>query len=343
MAVKRDSPLSSERRQEDRALDRRLRPERFEDFVGQRAVVRNLQLYVEAARQREEPLDHLLLSGMPGLGKTTLALIVASAMGTQLHPTSGPALDRPADLVGTLSQMQRADILFVDELHRLPTCVEEYLYSAMEDFTINISLDKGPHGRTMQLPLQPFTLVGATTREGLLTGPFRSRFGVLEKLGLYPPEDLTSIVERSARILGVDLDEEASLMIASRARGTPRIANRILRRVRDLAQVKADNRISMPVAREGLAMLGIDDSGLEELDRKILQTLLENKGEPVGLKTIAVRVGEAENTLEEVYEPYLLQQGYMQKTPRGRKLTERGCRVARGSAPDSDAGQPTLF
>jgi Holliday junction DNA helicase RuvB len=299
-----------------------LRPASFDEFIGQKKTLQNLQIAIKAARKRKEALDHVLFSGLPGLGKTTLARIIAFEMKSMLHTTSGPVLKRPGDLVGTLTKLEEGDVLFIDECHRMLSEVEEFLYSAMEDFQISISMESGPQGRTITLPLKKFTLVGATTREGLLSEPFRARFGILEKLEWYPQEDLVRILRRSSKILQTDLDEESAVLLASRSRGTPRIANRHLRRVRDLAQVKAGNRITRPVALEALRMLGVDEAGLEEMDRKILRTLVSNDG-PVGLKTIAVTVGEEEGTIEEVYEPYLIQQSFVVRTSRGRKATEK--------------------
>jgi Holliday junction DNA helicase RuvB len=299
-----------------------LRPGSFDEFIGQKKTLQNLQIAIKAARKRKEALDHVLFSGLPGLGKTTLARIIAFEMKSMLHTTSGPVLKRPGDLVGTLTKLEEGDVLFIDECHRMLSEVEEFLYSAMEDFQISISMESGPQGRTITLPLKKFTLVGATTREGLLSEPFRARFGILEKLEWYPQEDLVRILRRSSKILQTDLDEESAVLLASRSRGTPRIANRHLRRVRDLAQVKAGNRITRPVALEALRMLGVDEAGLEEMDRKILRTLVSNDG-PVGLKTIAVTVGEEEGTIEEVYEPYLIQQSFVVRTSRGRKATEK--------------------
>jgi Holliday junction DNA helicase RuvB len=299
-----------------------LRPASFDEFIGQKKTIQNLQIAIKAARKRKEALDHILFSGLPGLGKTTLARIIAFEMKAMLHTTSGPILKRAGDLVGTLTKMEEGDVLFIDECHRMLPEVEEFLYSAMEDFQIAINMDSGPQGRTISLPLKKFTLVGATTREGLLSEPFRARFGILEKLEWYPEDDLVRILVRSAKILKTDLDDESATLLASRARGTPRIANRHLRRVRDLAQVKAANKIRRAVAVEGLRMLGVDEAGLEEMDRKILRTLVVNEG-AVGLKTIAVTVGEEEGTIEEVYEPYLIQQNFMVRTSRGRKATEK--------------------
>jgi Holliday junction DNA helicase RuvB len=314
---------------EDRALDLALRPRRFEEFVGQRRVVENLALLVEAARRRNQrrgaerdPLDHILLSGLPGLGKTTLAHLIAREAGVGLKATSGPAIEKAGDLAGILTNLERGDVLFVDEIHRLPAVVEEYLYSAMEDFAIDIVIDQGTAARTIKIDLKPFTLVGATTREGLLSAPFRSRFGVLEKLEPYPPEELQAIVLRSARLLGIEVTGEAAALLAERARGTPRIANRFLRRMRDVAEVRGEGRVTREVALEGLGMLGVDEAGLDATDRRILEVLVRGGGEPVGLKTIAVAVGEEEGTIEDVYEPFLIQRGYLVKTPRGRRPSE---------------------
>jgi len=302
----------------DDSFDQTLRPKSFDRFVGQTRAVENLRLAMDAARARGEALEHLLLSGLPGLGKTTLAGIVASAMDAQMHETSGPALVRPGDLVGILGNLDRGDVLFIDEIHRLNRPVEEKLYTAMEDFVVDIVLDEGPAARSLRINVAPFTLVGATTREGLLTAPLRARFGLQEKLELYPAQNLAQIVLRSAEALRVTIDEAAARLIASRSRGTPRVANRFLRRVRDLAQEQYDNRIDEDIAAEGLSRIGIDDHGLSRLDRQILQTILHHGGGPVGLKTIAVAVGEEERTIEDVYEPFLIRSGLLQRTPQGR-------------------------
>lgn len=302
-------------------FDGSLRPKSFSEFVGQNKVVKNLAVYLKAAKDRKEALDHILFSGLPGLGKTTLAQIVASEIGAQLKTTTGPALERAKDLVGILTNLKAGDVLFIDEIHRIPAVVEEYLYSAMEDYKIDFTIDQGPNARVLQMKLNRFTLIGATTREGLLSAPFRGRFGVLERLEAYPPEELVKIVERAAKILNASLDAEAAMIIASRSRGVPRIANRFLRRVRDLAQVRGVKTVDAKLASEGLRMLGVDEKGLEELDRKILSTIVRLGGGPVGLKTVAVSVGEEEETIEEVYEPFLIREGYLEKTPRGRKAT----------------------
>jgi Holliday junction DNA helicase RuvB len=308
-----------------------LRPQRLTEFVGQKQVVENLQVALEAARARGEALEHVLFSGPPGLGKTSLARILASELGVRLHATAGPALDRPRDLVGILTQLQARDVLFVDEVHRIPASVEEYLYTAMEDFQVDLTLDQGAHARVLPLPLNRFTLVGATTREGLLSAPFRGRFGHLERLVPYPDEDLVEILLRSARILEVGLERGAALVLAARSRGTPRVANRFLRRVRDLAQVTGAATIDAPLVADALARLGVDQHGLEDLDRRILACLLRSS-EPLGLKTIAAAVGESEDTIEDVFEPHLLRCGFVQKTARGRRLTPAGKRALAGSA-----------
>ncbi|MBN1422645.1 MAG: Holliday junction branch migration DNA helicase RuvB [Planctomycetes bacterium] len=312
---------------EQAAADRALRPERFDEFCGQRAVVENLRVYLRAAKAREEAVDHILLCGMPGLGKTTLAHLVAKELGVQIRVTSGPALERARDLVGILTELGRRDVLFIDEIHRLHPTIEEYLYSAMEDYQIDIVIDQGPNARTIRIGIQPFTLIGATTREGLLSPPFRARFGVFERLEPYPPSDLRQIIARSARRLGVEIDGEGSDLLACRSRGTPRIANRFLRRIRDLAQVAGAERIGEAIVREGLRRLGVDGNGLDPMDRKILRFIALQEGQPVGLKTIAVALGEEDRTIEEVYEPYLIQCGYLLKTPRGRVVTPEGMRV----------------
>jgi Holliday junction DNA helicase RuvB len=326
---------------DDTKFDVQLRPAVFEDFVGQKAIVQKLRIYIQAAVARNEALDHILFTGLPGLGKTTLATLISREMKVELHNTSGPIIERPGDLAGVLTNLKRGDILFIDEIHRLASAVEEYLYSAMEDFAISVVLGQGPHARTVRLDLPPFTLIGATTREGLLTEPLRARFGVTEKLDFYPTAELAQVLLRSARILHVGLHKDAADEIAGRSRGTPRVANRLLRRLRDIAQVRANNIISCQVATAGLDMLGVDEKGLTETDRHIMEVLAMNKDSPVGLKTLATTVCESEETIEEVYEPYLLRLGFLQKTPRGRRLSRTGQKHI-GERP-SDPGQKRLF
>ncbi len=304
-------------------FDIRLRPSRFADFIGQVKIRERIELFVEAAQRRKDVLEHVLLSGPPGLGKTTLAFILADAMGVNIKVTSGPVIDKPADLAGLLTGLERGDVLFIDEIHRMQRSVEEYLYSAMEDFVIDIMIDQGPNARSVRLNLKPFTLVGATTRSGLISAPMRSRFGMVSRLDYYPADELQRILQRSARILDIEMDDEGALEIARRSRGTPRITNNLLRRVRDYAQVKADNRITREVADKALALLDIDRYGLDEMDKRILETILDKfHGGPVGVGSLAVAVGEEPDTIEEVYEPFLIQEGYLKRTAQGRVVTE---------------------
>lgn len=327
--------------QADTEFDISLRPARFEDYIGQGKVKERLELFVQAARGRNDVLDHVLLSGPPGLGKTTLAYILAGAMDVNIKVSSGPVIDKPGDLAGLLTNLERGDILFIDEIHRMQRAVEEYLYSAMEDFVIDIMIDQGPNARSVRLNLEPFTLIGATTRSGLLTAPLRSRFGLTNRLDYYEADDLKAIILRSARILDVDITEAGAREIGGRARGTPRIANSLLRWVRDYAQVKAGNRIDPDVADRALSMLDIDADGLDEMDKRILGTIIEKfAGGPVGIGSLAVSVGEERGTIEEVYEPYLIQEGYMKRTPQGRVVTERAYEKF-GVRPD--AGQRELL
>lgn len=311
----------------DKEFEKQLRPLSFSDFKGQKQVMENLVVFVTAAKQRGESLDHVLLHGPPGLGKTTLATIIANELQVNLRVTSGPVLDKPGDLAGLLTNLQEGDVLFIDEIHRLSPVVEEYLYSAMEDFQIDIMIDKGPSARSVQLTLNNFTLIGATTRSGLLTSPLRARFGIKFHLEYYDHEILTGIVKRSAGILNVKIDEEAAVEIARRSRGTPRIANSLLRRVRDFAQVKGSGVIDIAITRYGLKALNIDQHGLDEMDNRILNVIIDKfGGGPVGLTTIATAVGEESGTIEEVYEPFLIKEGYLKRTPRGREATEHAYR-----------------
>ena len=307
----------------EKDFENALRPLRFGDFSGQKKVVENLEIFVEAAKYRGEPLDHTLLHGPPGLGKTTLSNIIANELGVGFKITSGPVLDKPGDLAGILTSLEPNDVLFIDEIHRLSPVVEEYLYSAMEDYRIDIMIDKGPSARSIQIDLNPFTLVGATTRSGLLTAPLRARFGINMHLEYYEPQTLTHIIRRSAGILGVPIDDEAASEIAGRSRGTPRIANALLRRVRDFAQVKGSGRIDTSIAQIALTALNIDQYGLDEIDNKILLTIIDKfRGGPVGVTTIATAIGEDAGTVEEVYEPFLIMEGFLKRTPRGRMATE---------------------
>ena len=328
----------------EKDFENALRLLKFSDFSGQKKVVENLEVFVEAAKYRGEPLDHTLLHGPPGLGKTTLSNIIANELGVGFKITSGPVLDKPGDLAGILTSLETNDVLFIDEIHRLSPVVEEYLYSAMEDYRIDIMIDKGPSARSIQIDLNPFTLVGATTRSGLLTAPLRARFGINLHLEYYDPQTLTRIIQRSARILQVPIDADAAVEIARRSRGTPRIANALLRRVRDFAQVKGNGRIDTRIARIALTALNIDQFGLDEIDNKILLTIIDKfHGGPVGLSTIATAIGEDTGTVEEVYEPFLIMEGFVKRTPRGRMATELAYQHFGRNIYGGNDGQPTLF
>ena len=319
-----------------------LRPQRLAEFIGQQKVKESLRIWIDAALARREPMDHALFFGPPGLGKTTLAELIARELGVNIRTTSGPALEKPGDLVGTLTNMREGDILFIDEIHRLRPIIEEFLYPAMEDYRIDIRLSEGPKAQTITMPIERFTLIGATTRFGMLTAPMRARFGIVERLNYYPVEDLEQIVFRSAEVMKVAIDEGGAHEIARRSRGTPRVTNRLLRRVRDFAQVRANGNVTRDVAGQALAMLDVDEFGLDDMDARVLKTIIEKfEGGPVGLNTIAAAVGEDANTLEEVYEPFLVQQGFLQRTPRGRMATAQAYRHF-GYTPPAN-GQGTLF
>lgn len=336
----REENLSSSEKEFENAL----RPLQFADFCGQKKVVENLEVFVEAAKYRGEPLDHTLLHGPPGLGKTTLSNIIANELGVGFKITSGPVLDKPGDLAGILTSLEPNDVLFIDEIHRLSPVVEEYLYSAMEDYRIDIMIDKGPSARSIQIDLNPFTLIGATTRSGLLTAPLRARFGINLHLEYYDPDTLKRIIERSAHILQVPIDDDAASEISRRSRGTPRIANALLRRVRDFAQVKGNGRINTDIAQMALTALNIDQYGLDEIDNKILLTIIDKfKGGPVGITTIATAIGEDAGTVEEVYEPYLIMEGFIKRTPRGRMVTELAYQHFGRNPYNGNIMEPTLF
>ncbi|MCK5707774.1 MAG: Holliday junction branch migration DNA helicase RuvB [Candidatus Aureabacteria bacterium] len=319
-----DSDVFRDLSKKDTFLDREVRPKTLEDFIGQSQVKEKLSIFIDAAVQRKESLDHTLFSGPPGLGKTTLAYIIANAMQTDIRVTSAPAIEKAGDLAGLLTNLEEGNVLFIDEIHRLNRSVEEYLYSAMEDYRLDIIIDKGPSARTIKLDIPPFTLIGATTRSGLLTSPFRSRFGIKIRLDFYPEDELASIVKRSSSILKIKISDKGAKEIAVRSRGTPRIANNLLRRVRDFAQVKANNEIDDKVANDALEMLEIDSEGLDHMDKKIIKTIIEHyDGGPVGINTLSVSVGEEEDTIEEVYEPFLIQAGFLKRTSNGRIVTKR--------------------
>ena len=315
--------ISPEIKEEDAGFELNIRPRSFDEFVGQEKIKENLKVFIQAATQRKEALDHVLFCGPPGLGKTTLANIIASELGVAIKVTSGPVLERPGDLVAILTNLGASDILFIDEIHRLPRIAEEVLYPAMEDYQLDIIIGQGPSARTLKLNLPNFTLIGATTRTGLLTSPLRDRFGVINRLDFYIPEEIEKILSRSVKILDVEIKGDAAMEIAKRSRGTPRVANRLLRRIRDFAQVKGDGVIDMRITKEALGAMDVDDMGFDNMDRKLMLTIIEKySGGPVGLETLAASIQEEKNTIEDVYEPYLLQQGFIERTPRGRMTTK---------------------
>ena len=321
----KDRIITSDFKEEDALIETKLRPQTIDTYIGQKKVKETLKIYIEAAKMRNEPLDHVLLYGPPGLGKTTLSNIIANEMGVNIKTTSGPAIERAGDMAAILNSLNEGDILFIDEIHRLNRAIEEVLYPAMEDFSLDIMIGKGANSKSIRVDLPKFTLIGATTRIGLLTNPLRDRFGVISRLEMYNPEELMHIIKRSANVLGVDIEEEGALEIARRSRGTPRIANRLLKRVRDFAQVKYDGNITKAVSDETLNFLDVDKLGLDPIDQKILKTIIEKfSGGPVGIDNLAVSIGEESDTIEEVYEPYLIQLGFIKRTPRGREITEIG-------------------
>ena len=329
---------------EESVVELSLRPQRLAEFIGQEKVKQSLRIWIDAALARREPLDHAVFYGPPGLGKTTLAELIARELGVNIRTTSGPALEKPGDLVGTLTNLREGDILFIDEIHRLRPIIEEFLYPAMEDYKIDIRLSEGPKAQTITMPIERFTLIGATTRFGMLTPPMRARFGIVERLNYYPVDDLEQIVRRSALVHNVEIDEEGAHEIARRSRGTPRVANRLLRRVRDFAQVKADGSINKDVASQLLRMIDVDEFGLDDMDARILKTIIEKfEGGPVGLNNIGAAIGEDATTIEEVYEPFLVQHGFLQRTPRGRVATPQAYRHFGYTPPPSQSGQVSLF
>ena len=334
-----DRLVTAARVDEDAQYEAGLRPRRLDEYIGQDRIRENLHVAIAAAKQRAEPLDHVLLHGPPGLGKTTLAYVIANEMGVQVRATSGPAIEKPGDLVGIVTNLAANDVLFIDEIHRLSPAVEEILYPALEDYEVDIVIGQGPSARTVKMRLEPFTLIGATTRTGLLTSPLRSRFGITHRLEFYTPADLEEIVRRSAMILDVPIDDAAAAEIAKRARGTPRIVNRLLRRVRDYAQVRADGRITLEVAHAGLKLLEVDEHGFDDVDRKLLRTIIDKfSGGPVGVNSIAAAINEEKDAIEDIYEPFLIQAGFLDRTPRGRVATARAYEYFGLTAPGRDSG-----